>query len=1170
MRPLFRSLACLAFVVLALQQGQAQPQPPQPLKFFKNYFVTGDYVVRGASLWRKGSQGWATTFIPPLNLPGSRDNVPATADILAAFLYVQTAERAEGSGIEHARFDDNDLGPYTLAGSPDPGSGTFFKRLVNPIDPAPCWPLAITGRNLVTYRADVLRFLPIDPVTKKQDLNKPHTIVVPDMGPLFGDDDEGGRERGDIIGPRAIGASLVVVYRDTTKPFSAIVLYDGAFTKRALARMDQSFVGFYDASTNPIAKMTHIVGDGGPFRSEKVTIGGLPFVNPYTGSLGPRWDNPTFNLPTPSLQVGPYGESMAMTVDRFGLIPDCVSFSAAILLTTVQDTDGDGLLDRWEQTTSTNPLLDPNGGALPNLGDMGADPKHADLFAEIGYLETGGQVIYGDKPKPAHSHLPTLDALTKVGDEFNSKDIHVHFDVGPDPRYQTNPANPYIVPANQARGGKSLSETKACPDPTDDPNNRTKPPVECTGPIPGQYPLYPGTIGWKTGFRFMRDEILGFDHNRKDMFRYILAAHAIGIPQDPCLKKNAQGIELFPPQADPACIARSAANTADFHKPRTYSGIADYPGGDLLLTLGGFDDEQGRPVGTSFMQASTIMHEWGHNFLLTHGGRNPITSERLANCRPQHFSVMNYMYQLHGLQKDDAVARLGYAADATPELPEVGLDDQANQGTGQYRFGFYAPKRSSNVKFLVKAATKHCDGSDLSPTELNDLNAADGLGGMVRLNAVSITGPVDWNADGVFDSAGVVLPPATPSGSQDIDFNGTFETLAGATGEWGLIRLQEIGGRRSVGGYYRDSLNRIAVGPLSLDVGRGDIGRGDIGRGDIGRGDIGRGDIGRGDIGRGDIGRGDIGRGDIGRGDIGRGDIGRGGGDTDVGAVDEPFIEIDEPTARAVTGGAPDPPSGLVACLTTSDVCAPEGGSLPVLLKWDAPHFGKPTAYRIYRFSYTGPFAAPSELPATEFATVLPECDGDVCGPVPPTSFFDFEAPSGTQLAYFVRAVFDDGTTSGISNFATVTTPSPVVLNFEGFPDFTVVTNQYISQGVTFTGATILTAGVSLNPAFPPRSGTAVIFDFDLSFAGLMTATFTSPVTRASGYITGNTVITLTCFDGANNLLGSASTPGANFVTAGTGFPPNLLLQVTSPGIAKCTFNDHGNSYTVDDFTFVR
>jgi hypothetical protein len=137
MRRRFRSLACFALVVLALQQGQAQVQAPQPLKFFKNYFVTGDYAVRGASLWRKGSNGWASADIPPLGSLGGPDGVPATADILAAFLYVQTAERAEGSGIDHARFLGYDLGPYTQAGS-ERGSGTFFKRLINPVDAAPC------------------------------------------------------------------------------------------------------------------------------------------------------------------------------------------------------------------------------------------------------------------------------------------------------------------------------------------------------------------------------------------------------------------------------------------------------------------------------------------------------------------------------------------------------------------------------------------------------------------------------------------------------------------------------------------------------------------------------------------------------------------------------------------------------------------------------------------------------------------------------------------------------------------------------------------------------------------------------------------------------------------------------------------------------------------------
>ena len=167
------------------------------------------------------------------------------------------------------------------------------------------------------------------------------------------------------------------------------------------------------------------------------------------------------------------------------------------------------------------------------------------------------------------------------------------------------------------------------------------------------------------------------------------------------------------------------------------------------------------------------------------------------------------------------------------------------------------------------AALEHCDGSDLSEAELAEVNAGRGL---VAYDAFSRVREHrlerGWHSRRT-SSAGRQL-------QRRLD-----ETLNAGDNDWTSIRLKELGGRRSVGGFLKIG-ERYFMGPLSLDIGRGDIGRGDIGRGDIGRGDIGRGDIGRGDIGRGDIGRGDIGRGDIGRGDIGRGDIGRG----DIGRGD--------------------------------------------------------------------------------------------------------------------------------------------------------------------------------------------------------------------------------------------------------------------------------------------
>ena len=45
----------VAFLSLGLVWLLAQPAQAQgSLQFFKNYFITGDYAVGGASLWQKG------------------------------------------------------------------------------------------------------------------------------------------------------------------------------------------------------------------------------------------------------------------------------------------------------------------------------------------------------------------------------------------------------------------------------------------------------------------------------------------------------------------------------------------------------------------------------------------------------------------------------------------------------------------------------------------------------------------------------------------------------------------------------------------------------------------------------------------------------------------------------------------------------------------------------------------------------------------------------------------------------------------------------------------------------------------------------------------------------------------------------------------------------------
>ncbi len=76
------------------------------------------------------------------------------------------------------------------------------------------------------------------------------------------------------------------------------------------------------------------------------------------------------------------------------------------------------------------------------------------------------------------------------------------------------------------------------------------------------------------------------------------------------------------------------------------SGLADLVGPSLLVSLGGwgFRTEPAAMLNKLVnSQAATLMHEFGHNLGLEHGGNEPL------NYKPNYFSIMNYLYQLQGL-----------------------------------------------------------------------------------------------------------------------------------------------------------------------------------------------------------------------------------------------------------------------------------------------------------------------------------------------------------------------------------------------------------------------------------------------------------------------------------------------------------------------------------------
>ena len=150
-----------------------------------------------------------------------------------------------------------------------------------------------------------------------------------------------------------------------------------------------------------------------------------------------------------------------------------------------------------------------------------------------------------------------------------------------------------------------------------------------------------------------------------------------------------------------------------------------------------------------------------------------------------------------------------------------------------------------------------------------------------------------------------------------------------------------------------------------------------------------------------------------------------------------------------------------------------------------------------------------------------------------------------------------------------VTSGSAYTITFEGFDDSTPITDQYSGLGVTFSGATILTAGISLNEfEFPPSSGVNVLFDD----GGPINISFSDPVQAFESYFTYAVPLTLEFFDSSDASVATiTSAYSSNMALSGDpGSSPNELLGLTYlPGIAKITITGDlsGASFTMEDLT---
>lgn len=502
-----------------------------PLNLYQNYFVAGDYVVAGWVEAAPDGTGFApgTISVPdtlqPLQ-PGVPASVPKGANIVAAYLYWATVEGNQSTFAGTQAYFDGYKITGTVLGNPN--APTSWSS-------GGCAGSSQGSKTMRTYRADVHPYLPVD--TNPSSPTFGATIANGTFQVRLADSGSNGNTT-----PLALGATLVIIYRvlSPAVPLNAIVLYDGAYAPSNAGQIiSQNLVGFYEPALGPIAKITHIVANGQLNKGEQVylntTAQPLPSLYgsttpPFPGiynTNGSHWDNPTWVLSN-------YGYvNTSDTSETTSVVPTatnsgCVSWGVIIFSTTVQDTDGDGLLDVWESNQGYSDVvrgLDTNtpvGGQWVPL--PGADPNRKDIFAELDYFSN----LDGKAGPYLHSHLPKEAAIDAVGNAFAAHNIAIHFDLGPG-IYQGNPyviSYPLSLPnplppgtsAPQAgAGGNAISEGQ----------------ILCTdGNALCAFPGQP-TVGWKGGFEAIKNSsTLGnFQPGREKSYHYVLFGHSLASPR---------------------------------------------------------------------------------------------------------------------------------------------------------------------------------------------------------------------------------------------------------------------------------------------------------------------------------------------------------------------------------------------------------------------------------------------------------------------------------------------------------------------------------------------------------------------------------------------------------------------------------------------------------------
>ena len=425
-----------------------------------------------------------------------------------------------------------------------------------------------------------------------------------------------------------------------------------------------------------------------PFNFAYDTSGNIVDVNTVVGVIENPWTDPDKGI----VGVPPVYDGATPVMRVSSPIEKDLATGNIVLYLTIQDL-GDGIYDsavfldnfQW-LTTAPNPGVvdkdDTDGDSLPNAWETNGYDFNNDGVIDVDLPAMGADPNKKDifveidwMDAAGHNHKPKPTALANMVKAFANAPV-------------SNPDGSTGITLHMDAGADSVMNPKTGALWGARSRSGSLAEIADLGTSAG------GNYSW-TAFDAIK--ATNFQLGRADVFHYCVFAHKYG----------------------------GGAS----------SGISrGIPGSDLIIADG---CATGRQL-TVQEQAGTLMHEFGHNLNLGHGGGDH------TNYKPNYLSIMNYSFQFTGLLKGGAFGTLDYSRDKLSDLNEASLNENAGL----------------------------------------DPDAIVGTFGTVWGNAghsvvaTTASGAIDWNRDGAFAAAV----------ASDLNFDGSTTNLVGYD-DWAHVRF---------------------------------------------------------------------------------------------------------------------------------------------------------------------------------------------------------------------------------------------------------------------------------------------------------------------------------------------------------------------------------------------